>query len=218
MILKHRLFERQPPSREAKLFIIYCEGKRREPEYFWYFHEISSRIKLEVVPPEYDSDNSPKGLYQRAFSDIIQNEENKNLKYYLQDNDEVWFVIDTDEWGDHIDYLKTKCSEHENWYVAQSNPCFEVWLYYHFEEETAQKIKLSGCVEWKRYVNALIPGGFDSRKHPLYISDAINNSEKHFIINNENPEYGTTELFKLGKQIYPLIKEKIEQAKKYLGI
>jgi len=34
MILTNRLFERVEPSRDAKLIIIYCEGKVREDNYF----------------------------------------------------------------------------------------------------------------------------------------------------------------------------------------
>jgi hypothetical protein len=49
MILKNRRYEKQAPSKEAKLFIILCEGKKREPDYFKYFQEISSSIKLEII-------------------------------------------------------------------------------------------------------------------------------------------------------------------------
>lgn len=49
MILGNRLYVRKDPDRDASLCIIYCEGNKREPQYFKYFDKISSRIILEVV-------------------------------------------------------------------------------------------------------------------------------------------------------------------------
>lgn len=48
MILKNRLFERVPPSRKAKSIYIFCEGARREFDYFEYFKELDSRINIEI--------------------------------------------------------------------------------------------------------------------------------------------------------------------------
>jgi hypothetical protein len=106
MILKNRLYERKDPFRDAKLFIIYCEGKRREPEYFSYFNEISSRIKLEIIPAEHRGDNSPTGLYEQACFDTLDVGENPGKKYDIDKDDQIWFVIDTDEWGQKIEEMK----------------------------------------------------------------------------------------------------------------
>ena len=38
MILTNRLFERQEPSKEAKSIYIFCEGVKREYQYFEYFN------------------------------------------------------------------------------------------------------------------------------------------------------------------------------------
>lgn len=70
MILRSRLYERKQPDRDATLFVIYCEGSRREPQYFKYFKEIRSRINLEVVEADSQGNNSPLGLYEHACSDI----------------------------------------------------------------------------------------------------------------------------------------------------
>ena len=59
MILTNRLFERQAPSREAKSLYIFCEGAKREYQYFEYFREIDSRIKVEVNKLNSDDNNSP---------------------------------------------------------------------------------------------------------------------------------------------------------------
>ena len=48
MLLTNRLFERQAPSRTAKSIYIFCEGAKREYQYFKYFKEMDSRINVEV--------------------------------------------------------------------------------------------------------------------------------------------------------------------------
>jgi len=210
MILKHRLYKKEEPSKDAKLIIIYCEGRKREDQYFNYFSEISSRIKLEVEPPEEGDDNSPLGLYDKAVSHIVEAEENSSLKYELVKSDEVWFVIDTDSWEDKIDTLRDNCASHHNWEVAQSNPCFEVWLYYHlFPYEEFEGMEISK--NWKTFLDSKTTGGFDSRKHPVYIKDAITNSKSQFSKNKTVDKIGSTEVFKLAENMLPLIDDKIKK-------
>lgn len=217
MILRNRLYERKEPDRDATLCIIYCEGRKREPQYFQYFKWISSRIILEVVEADTQGDNSPSGLYQQACSDIEGIGEDAIVKYEVGEGDQVWFAIDTDDWGSHISQLKSNCLGKANWHVAQSNPCFEVWLYYHLFSEDAGATKLPDCNAWKNHVNSLIPGGFDSRKHPIFINDAITNAEINFKMTNGEISYGSTEMFKLGKVIYPMVASAIEKARRTIN-
>lgn len=92
MILTNRLFERQPPSREAKTLYIFCEGRKREVQYINYFKEIDSRIKVEVYQLKPDENNSPKGLYEIVEISF----KGDKPKFTLQENDEIWIVLDTD--------------------------------------------------------------------------------------------------------------------------
>ncbi|MCC8143316.1 MAG: RloB family protein [Tannerellaceae bacterium] len=136
MILSNRLFTKAEPTRDAKVFYIFCEGKCREYEYFNYFRNISSKIKIEVIPPG-EGAPTPTKLYNIACKKLIKTAQNPNPEYQLvSEIDEVWFVIDTDDWGNKITELRTKSSQ-QQWKVAQSNPCFEVWLYYHIHKEKA---------------------------------------------------------------------------------
>lgn len=211
MILKSRLYTREEPSRDARLVIIYCEGKKREDNYFNYFVGISSQIKLEIESPEQHDDTSPMGLHNKAVAQLIISKENPEPKYPLSDSDEVWFVIDTDSWGTKINELRNSCAQQSKWFVVQSNPCFEVWLYYHFNEfEEFDGMDISN--NWKTFLNQKISGGFDSRKHPVFIKTAIANARKKLSAENENLNIGCTEVYKLAESFYPLLKEKIEQA------
>ena len=214
MILRSRSYARKEPDRDATLYVIYCEGSKREPGYFHYFEGLSSRIKLEVVKADSQGNNSPSGLYQQACEDIEGSRKDSLSTYEIGVGDHVWFVIDTDEWDAHIDGLRKGCETHMNWHVAQSNPCFEVWLYYHMASEDAGNIILDGCTAWKNYVNAEIPGGFDSRKHPIHIADAILNAQTHFKTDEHGVAYGSTEVFKLGKELYPLVSSALEEMRR----
>jgi len=119
MLISKRSYARKAPDRDAKLINIYCEGANREPEYFKYFNELSSRIKLEKIPAPRQGDNSPTGLDAQAYKDLIKPEPDNELKYNINENDEIWFVIDTDTWGAKINALKASCSEHINCNIAQ---------------------------------------------------------------------------------------------------
>jgi hypothetical protein len=217
MILGNRLYERREPDRDATLCIIYCEGSKREPQYFQYFEGLSSRVILEVVEADSQGDNSPSGLYQRACSDIEGSGPDSLVKYEVGGGDQVWFVIDTDTWGSHIPHLRLGCAGKTNWHVAQSNPCFEVWLYYHLFDDAASVV-LTDCTAWKNHVNTMIPGGFNSRKHPIYIADAIANAERYFNTAGVEVLYGSTEMFKLGKALYPMVASAVEKARRMFGL
>lgn len=50
MKLLHKLqYKKKEAFRDASLMIIICEGKQREPDYFRYFDQLDSRLKIIVV-------------------------------------------------------------------------------------------------------------------------------------------------------------------------
>ena len=66
------------------------------------------------------------------------------------------------------------------------------------------------CKSWKQKVNESYDGGFDSRKHPIFIEEAIKNAELSFkpdVIGG--PTKGATEVYLLAKSIFNVIKNKI---------
>ncbi len=215
MILTNRLFKREPPTREAKSIYIFCEGAKREYQYFKYFKEMDSRINIEIYELHPHEDNSPIGLLNIAKKCILVSKDNSKPKYSFFKNDEIWIVLDTDKDRDEsrkpqIEKIKSFCKRKNNWFVAQSNPCFEVWLYYHNSSEKSIFQNNEKCSEGKKLVNNSIAGGFDSRKHPLYLETATINAENNFTTINDIPDIGSTEVFKLSKSIYPLVKSKIK--------
>lgn len=218
MILTNRLFERQAPSREAKSLYIFCEGRKREYQYFKYFKEIDSRINVEVNKLSSDDDNSPNGLYNLAESSFS----GTKPKFTLQENDEVWIVLDTDpdksnSREEQINQIKEKCNEKENWFIVESNPCFEVWLFFHKNEKVIEFESDDFCKSWKQKVNESYEGGFDSRRHPIFIEEASINSEKNFQRGgNGRPIKGASEVHQLAKSMFSTIINKIRTIKSKL--
>lgn len=219
MILTNRLFERVAPSREAKSIFIFCEGAKREFDYFEYFKELDSRINIEVYKLHPHENNSPLGLLNIAEKCMIKSDDNPNPKYSFIDGDEVWIVLDTDKDKElsresQIEVIQKKCGELKNWNLAQSNPCFEVWLYYHLHTDKPNFAKSEICAEWKQLVNGLIKGGFDSRRHPIYIMSASKNAAQNFIVIEGKLDVGSTEVFNLANSIIPLVSSKLEKVLK----
>lgn len=223
MILKNRLYKREQPSKEAKSVFIFCEGAKRERDYFSYFVNIDSRINIEVYPINDQEDNSPLGLLKIAEECILgSNDDSKpKPKYDFREGDEVWIVLDIDKdkfnsRDPQFDEIRKKCENTPNWYMVLSNPCFEVWLYFHLYATKAEELS-EECKVWKSFVNSSVTGGFDARKHPVYIGAAICNAEKNFQLEDDKPNIGCTEVYKLGNSIFPMIEDKIKLALEQLG-
>lgn len=197
-------YEKKPPFRDAFFFIIICEGKNREPDYFRFFDGMSSRVK--VIPVESGRGSSPGLLIERA----IAKEEELDAD---PEKDRIWFVIDTDRWREQLHEIRQECAKHGNWRVAQSNPCFEVWLFFHAKASLSETDQMNNCNDWKSYLPAIIKGGFNSDIHPIAIETAILNSTNSYQENGYFPEIGSTQVWMLGEELLPLIKKNLEDLK-----
>ncbi len=58
-------------------------------------------------------------------------------EYGFKDTDEFWLIIDRDDWEQihhhNFDRLAAECKAEGNFFMAMSNPCFEIWLLLHFK-------------------------------------------------------------------------------------
>lgn len=219
MLLTNRLFKREAPNREAKSIYIFGEGAKREYQYFKYFREMDSRIKIEIYELKDDEDNSPLGLLSIAQKCILVTQDNPKPKYSFQENDEIWLVFDTDKDKGNsrktqIEQIRAYCEKTPHWFIAQSNPCFEVWLYYHFQTKKPIFEGDEYCTDWKKLVNNSIAGGFDSRRHPIFIEKASENAEKIYTSSDGISSVGSTEVFRLSQSILPLLRTKIKKVLK----
>lgn len=221
-LTRNKIYEKVETKIDAKKVYIFCEGKETEVKYFKYFQGLSSNIDIIPIP----NDNGK--------SDPLKLKENANLLFFGNEHvlpqfelnkeykDEVWFVIDTDRWneGNKIELLKEFChspDKSENlWNVVQSNPCFELWFYYHFHKNMPTEIEVDSFNSFKEFVNSQIKGGFDTRSMPIELTTAIENSTKNFNITNNQPNLFSTEVHNLGKVIISFVGKQLDKARQMM--
>ena len=195
-----RLYEKPEPFRDARFFVIVCEGSKRESDYFGFFDRLTPKIKLKTIESK-EGKTAPKHLLKNAL-EVLEQQKG------VEDFDELWFVFDKDRWEEsQIHELIGECKEKYRWNYAISNPCFEVWLYYHIKDFIPSLEKINKCKSWKNHVDNLVLGGFDSAKYPRLICNAIENSENNFSANGYLPNVGSTQVHLLAKNILPFIKK-----------
>lgn len=212
-LVRSRRYERQEPLRDSRKIYIYCEGNKREFDYFRFFCGLSSNVNIIPIPSK-DGKTDPEKLMEAAQEEFgINSDVSPKFTLDVSQQDNVWFVIDTDSWGNKITDLRNFCKsqnaglDNETWYVSQSNPSFEIWLYYHKFSEKPVKNEVDKYSSIKEFVDAQIPGGFDSRKHPAMIEAAIKNAKATYEEENQVLKLYSTEVFKLGQVILPFVKD-----------
>ena len=142
-----------PFLRDTRLIVIATEGLRTEKQYFDIFK--NTKVQVIVIPTE-NSSSAPEYIIERL------NEYSE--EYQIGVDDELWLMLDTDRWGDRK--LSTICQValQKDYYLAISNPCFEVWLYLHIENIPGN---ISRCSEVKQLLRNEIgsynPSNFGAR-------------------------------------------------------
>lgn len=224
MITRRKDYSKREPTKDARKIYIVCEGKSTEPCYFTFFRGLSSNLELIVIPPDEGTD--PLKLKELAERILIGDTRKHTIDYLHRDK--VWFAIDTDSWEDEgkIEPLRDFCmamnkqiiqkysevKPYQAWNVAQSNPSFEVWLYYHHYTERPGKDDVDEQPSVKAYVNNQIAGGFDYQRDPAHLQDAIDNSEKNYSPRLDgSPGWFSTEQYLLGKEIMGFVKAEIRK-------
>ena len=116
--------KRQAPAN----YLIVCEGKKTEPNYFnGLKRKINERYgnKVDVLIPNIDVKGT--GMNTTSLVKYTQKTVNHANKVYGQ----VWVVFDKDDYNDEqFDSAIKNC----DYNVAWSNPNFELWLLSHFKK------------------------------------------------------------------------------------
>jgi len=131
-------------SRMLKLYVIAAEGDKTE---YRYFTELTamygerfrmSNLHVELLErPEQEARKSDPKYVGQMIDIFLAN----NREYDFQPYDEVWLIVDTDEYEHRREILLElagKCQENALLHLGLSNPCFEVWLLLHFVALTEQ--------------------------------------------------------------------------------
>lgn len=202
-----------------KLYILSYEGQKTEVTYFNDFRQsefFNDSGIIEIIPLEREVNTgtdplSVKRLLKKA-----------KANYPFKKSDEFWLIVDRDHWETihKIDFnqLVIDCKKENNFFLAMSNPCFEIWLIMHlkeiseYSEEEQKKISKNTKVSTnKNYIDIVLGGlqgiGYNKNPNPATFlpltKTAIERAKKSDTRNEPYPK-------KLGSHIYKLI-EKLQK-------
>lgn len=163
---KNRSYKKGEPFRDARLFVVACEGENREKDYFERLGHGSRRLKVRVLAPEpVESLSAPKWVLSRIVNFIEKEGVNVDM------GDQIWLVMDVDRWKIEQLYEIAGLCKEQRWGFALSNPCFEVWLLFHVKDNIAADS--TACRDYKKELDNSINGGYKFEKIISLIPDAM---------------------------------------------
>ncbi|EXJ15725.1 RloB family protein [Imhoffiella purpurea] len=159
----------QEHVRDTRLVIIAAEGQQTERQYFAMFR--STRVQVKVLAAGADNRSAPEYVLERLrrFQD----------EYQLDEGDSLWLMLDVDRWGSDKLAAVAREAKSVGFGLAVSNPCFEVWLLYHF---TADIPATDRCGDIEQALRQATGSGYNkSRLQPEcfapHLSAALERSE-----------------------------------------
>lgn len=162
-------FRRAKPSRKPKSrVLIVCEGKKTER---LYLDELNRHYGSKILLVFSDTHSAPKSIVETAVArkkqaaKMAQQDPNESLEA-------VWCVFDRDEHPlvpEALDQARAN-----NIPVAFSDPCFELWLLLHFQDQTAHLDRHAASRNCKNHM----PGYMKSPDMPGLLARLPNAEER----------------------------------------
>lgn len=208
-----------------KLYILSYEGTTSEKKYFEDFRHselFNDSGLIELISLKRPKDKGSDPFSVKKLLQVAKKE------YGFKPSDEFWLIFDRDDWETihklNFDELVVECKKEENFYLAMSNPCFEIWLVLHLKdiaEYTDDERRLifenAKISNTKNHIDVVLSNlqgrGYNKRPNPnIYIpltSIAIERAKKLDYLAEEYPKNLGSHLYKL---IEILIKEESPKA------
>ncbi|WP_419918417.1 RloB family protein [Candidatus Poriferisocius sp.] len=124
--------KRIPGKREQRRVIhILTEGAVTERDYLNIWRQDNRNVHIQF---DRDSGKSPLNIVKQAITKQKYSRRSKSA-HRDSDFDEIWCVFDVDQHSNLQDALDL--AQEHNISVALSNPCFELWLILHYEDQIA---------------------------------------------------------------------------------
>ena len=116
---------------KEKLIILAFEGNITEVQYFEALKDDvkfnNDLIHLHLLKrPEGDTNSAPNHVFNKLKKEIKD-------EFKLDNFDELRMIIDRDDWKSIPEIIEL-CKKESNFFVALSNPCFEIWLLLHIAD------------------------------------------------------------------------------------
>lgn len=203
-----------------KLFVLSYEGTVTEKKYFQDFRAseyFNNNGLIEIVPLK-----RPKGKGSDPFS--VKKLLNWAKKEYgFKISDEFWLIVDRDDWESthklSFEDLVVECKKEDNFYLAMSNPCFEIWLVLHLKKlseftEEEQKLLFENAKvnSSKNHIDIVVGDlqggdrGYNKKPNPnIYLPLTKTAIERAKSIDNLEEDYPKS----IGTHLYKLIEKLI---------
>lgn len=203
-----------------RLYVLSYEGNVTEKKYFNDLRHsdiFDNSGLIEIIalkrPENRGSDPfSVKKLLKEAKSE-----------YGFKATDEFWLIIDRDNWETthklSFSELVAECKKEQNFYLAMSNPCFEVWLILHLKDlseatgEEKQLILDNAKIGSKNYVDKLLTElqdgrGYNKRPNPnTFLPLTATAIERAKAIDNPIDDYPKG----IGTHVYKLVEQLVKK-------
>ena len=202
-----------------KMYVLSYEGKISEKKYFEDFRKSelfdnSGLIEIISLKRPKNSGSDPISV-KKLLSEAKK-------EYRFKDTDEFWLIIDRDDWEEihnhNFDKLVEDCKKENNFFLAMSNPCFEIWLILHlkdineFDEEEKTKIMSNEKVSNKKnYIDKVLSDilgiRYNKRPNPRIFlpltKTAINRAKALDLEKHDYPQKIGTHVYKLIEKLIP---------------
>ena len=117
-------------AKEPRVIRVHTEGRVTERDYLNYWGRRNEGVRIDWG----ESGMSPAGLVARAQEDVRVSRRS-GRRHGAPAFDEIWCVFDVDAHPNVSEAIIE--AERSDINVAVSNPCFEVWLVLHCEDQRA---------------------------------------------------------------------------------
>lgn len=185
-------YAKHPGTIETRLFFIVSGGEKRERNYFHLLLQNENCIRrVKIVFVSCNNQGYNPSQMGNLAQDYLQAGV-FNSKYTIESEDKIYLVSDVDEYREQlIEQINlSKRNSKLQWVI--SNPCFEIWLYYHFFSHPFDDLKAGLSIsekqrsQWlKKKLNQLRKGGINPVEAFKYARVAITNSSKFFRIDED---------------------------------
>jgi hypothetical protein len=154
--------------------LVFCEGRRTEPEYLSALKLEPSVRKVAAVDiriAQKESGVVPLTLVQRAVDERRASGEQGEI-------DEFWCVFDVEVPVSHPHLAEAiALAEANGIKLAISNPCFETWLILHFREHRGW-LESEQAVRLRRQLDQSADKGLDPARYMPHVSTAAARAAK----------------------------------------
>ncbi len=203
-----------------KLFVLSYEGKVSEKKYFEDLRNseiFNDSGLIEIISLKRPSD---KGSDPISVKKLLQE---AKREFRFKKTDEFWLIIDRDDWesihNHNFDSLVADCKAENNFYLAMSNPCFEIWLILHLkdvkefsDEEIAKILENKKISSSKNHIDKVLGDiqgrGYNKRPNPkVFLPKTQIAIEQAKNLDADKEDYPTN----IGTHVYKLVEKIIKQ-------